>query len=182
MEFWSRTAAPLVCSLAQTLLPSSECTHVARFKFVRLGDGLDYIDYQNLTALNKLIENIKKALDAGLLVRCGVLSGLQQVPERWETKNAGTSTEFKFYNPDHFILIFGYDENRFIFWDSDSTVSDIQKTGMGKGFGVLSFTGKTFSTGIDDADLANIDGNGDHKSLLKRHRYQVLSVQTLPVK
>ncbi|MCE8426298.1 MAG: hypothetical protein J5U17_11045 [Candidatus Methanoperedens sp.] len=130
--------------------------------------NLDNVVYGNPQALQQIISNIKKALDASYLVECGVLSGVKHEMSQFPI-------------PEHYVLVFAYDGDTFVFWDSDVTVSNIKATGWGKGFGVLFATNNTFSTGFDSVDLMSVDVNGNHLQLSQRHRYQVYYVQTLPV-
>ena len=135
---------------------------------------LDRIVYSSPEALKKVVDDIKAALNAGYPVVCGLLSG-------------ATHDTIEFPKPEHFILVFAYENNVFAFWDSDVSVSNMTATGWGPGFGILVATRDTFSTGWDAADLSAVDTDmhsdtwGDHLHFPRRHRYQVYSVQTLPL-
>jgi len=133
--------------------------------------------YAQPATLGKAAVRMRAALDAGGFVHCGVLSGARH--ER-----------SVFPNPEHHILVFAYDtidgEDAFLFWDPDTAHSNISATTWGSGFGVLfSRTGR-LCTGVDDADLADIErtkdvsNEGDHLRDTRRHSYQVYSLQTLP--
>ncbi|PEM41112.1 hypothetical protein [Bacillus toyonensis] len=143
------------------------------------GSGVisDVIVYQAPAAFSILFPKIKMAIDAKCVVQCGVLSGV-----------FGPSS---FPNPEHYILIFGYDtvdgKDVFLFWDPDAVRSNIGSTIWGRGFGCLFFQSNRLSTAIDNTDFFNIqtDGQsdffGDHLSEPRRHRYQVYYIQTLPL-
>lgn len=135
---------------------------------------LDRVVYSSPGALNAEVDKIKLALDAGYPVVCGLLSGVKHDMTALLTKK-------KLPNPEHYVLVFGYENNVFAFWDSDVSVSDMTATDWGPGFGLLVATTTSFSTGWDEADLRAVDGEGNHLNFPKRHRYQVYSVQTLPI-
>ena len=143
---------------------------IAGASITRKGN-LDQLVYRNLEELSQIITRIKKALDAGYLVLCGVLSGIQHDHSVFPT-------------PEHYLLVFGYEKvdekDTFVFWDSDTEVSNIQSTGWGSGFGVLFASSDIFSTGFNVYDLMTADANGYQRSFPKRKRYQVYYVQTLP--
>jgi hypothetical protein len=121
---------------------------------------------------------MRAALDERGFVHCGVLSGARH--ER-----------SAFPNPEHHILVFAYDtldgHDAFLFWDPDSARSNIKSTSWGPGFGVLFSRAGRLCTGVDDADLADIERTkgalfeGDHLRDDRRHSYQVYSLFTLPL-
>jgi hypothetical protein len=141
------------------------------------------LDYAQPAALDAAAKRMRAALDERGFIHCGVLSGARH--ER--------ST---FPNPEHHILVIAYDtidgQDAFLFWDPDAAHTNIKSTGWKAGFGVLFSRPGRLCTGVDDADLANIERTkdalfeGDH--LLdpptldnRRHSYQVYSLITLPL-
>jgi hypothetical protein len=83
-----------------------------------------------------------------------------------------TNKAFSQTNPEpkHYILIFRYEGNKdnpdkFLFWDSDDTRSDIQDSSLnwGVGFGVLFFRKGRFTTAFSDEDLNRVDPEGGHE-------------------
>ncbi|HFJ9279604.1 hypothetical protein AT278_29745 [Bacillus cereus] len=157
-------------AIAQTSLKKS-------FKDPGSGVISDVIVYQAPAVFSILLPKIKMAIDAKCVVQCGVLSGV--------------FAPSSFPNPEHYILIFGYDtfdgKDVFLFWDPDAVRSNIGSTIWGRGFGCLFFQSKRFSTAIDNTDFFNIqidaqsDFFGDHLSEPRRHRYQAYSLQTRPL-
>jgi Papain-like cysteine protease AvrRpt2 len=143
---------------------------IAGAKPIREGN-LDRIVYSSPGALKKVVDAIKLALIAGYPVVCGLLSGVRH--------NMTPITEIP--TPEHYVLVFAYENNVFAFWDSDPSVSNIASFGWDPGFGILVATTDTLSTGWDTADLSAVDDDGNHSYFPKRHRYQVYSVQTLPL-
>jgi hypothetical protein len=125
------------------------------------------------------VTSLKKVLDAGHVVRAGVLSGI-----------AGSLS-----NPDHYILVIGYDDNDFVYWDTDSIVSDRDPFGQAFGTlthyhpGVAAFAAAGYSeseanifqrlgTARNDEEL-KANGHGDFVitgTTRANHRYQVLSL------
>lgn len=136
------------------------------------------LDYARPAVLSAAATRMRAALDAGGFVHCGVLSGARH--ER-----------SVFPNPEHHILVFAYDavdgQDAFLFWDPDAARSNISATSWGSGFGVLFSRTGGLCTGVDDADLADIErtkdanNEGDHLRDTRRHSYQVYSLQTLPL-
>jgi peptidoglycan hydrolase-like protein with peptidoglycan-binding domain len=91
--------------------------------------------------LTDVLEVVRRALKGGFFVIAGVLSGV---------KNNQPSSR----KPEHFLLILDVDdEDRFLFWDPDASVS--KWTIFGQGFGVLFFdkTANRFTTAKNDADI-----------------------------
>jgi hypothetical protein len=138
-------------------------------------EGFDIVTYGSPAGLAAVVEKMKRALDAGFLLLCGVLSGTRHdmTPKPTAAKPLP--------QPEHYVLVFAYDNNVFAFWDSDSAVTDIGFTGWGPGFGFLVATNTSLSTAMDPNDLVDVDSGGNHNQFKKRHRYQVYSVQTLPL-
>jgi hypothetical protein len=137
------------------------------------------LDYAQPPLLSAAAKRMRAALDAGGFIHCGVLSGALHDHSR-------------FPNPEHHILVFAYDtidgQDAFLFWDPDAAHSNIAVTGWADGFGVLFSRDGRLCTGVDDADLADIDRTknspteGDHLRDTRRHSYQVYSLLTLPVR
>lgn len=144
------------------------------------GSGVisDVIVYGEPAAFSILIPKIKEAINKKCVVQCGVASGVFH-------------EQSSFPNPEHYILIFGYDtvdgKDMFLFWDPDAVRSNIGATNWGRGFGCLFFKSGRLSTAIDNTDFFNIMTDkknlfwGDHLSEARRHRYQVYYLQTLPL-
>jgi hypothetical protein len=146
---------------------------------------LDTVKYGSKAALKSVVEKIKQALDKGYKLYCGLLSGIKhEMTPLLTTKKKPDDVQFP--NPEHYILLLGHDDNKFVFWDSDPTVSNIEVTGWGQGLGVLFFIEDSnsdwcaFSTACTKEDLVSVNGDGEHTVVKHRHRYQVYSVQTLP--
>lgn len=144
---------------------------------------LQTIRYSSAAAINATVVRIKAALDAGALVQCGVLSG-------------ASHEHSVFPKPEHFVLLFDHDvvdgKDAFVFWDSDTSASNIEPAPggpalWGPGFGCLISTDGRLSTAFDTADLSAINTDktlqnfGMHTMQPNRHRYQVYQVQTLPL-
>ncbi|WP_437625314.1 hypothetical protein [Sorangium sp. So ce1151] len=133
-----------------------------------LSDEGKTIKYSSVQAVQSVVDKMKATLDAHGVIICGLLSGTEH-----DTTN--------FPVPEHYVLVFGYDDNAFVFWDSDSPASNIAALGWGTGFGVLFWDGTRLSTAFDEKDFAAIGEWGDHTNFTQRHRYQVYSVQTYPL-
>jgi outer membrane protein OmpA-like peptidoglycan-associated protein len=147
--------------------------------------------------LATIIGKLRDALDDGFLVVAAVLSGAC-------TGQAGRCGEPTCCNipvpnhrkpfPDHYILIIGYENNKFVFWDPYG--QDSNATRYCAGFGYLFFDDvkNRFSTAAQDSELGIIAG--DHIALARsgesrigiqcciravsspQHRYQILTVAT----
>ena len=142
------------------------------------------LNYMVPAQLASGLVRMKRALDAGGQVHCGVLSGAQH-------------DHSKFPQPEHHVIVIAHDQidgrDAFLFWDPDAVNSNIESAHWGRGFGVLLGSASRLSTAIDDADLKAIDrrprlaggiGNsefGNHSGEPHRHCYQVYFVQTLPM-
>jgi hypothetical protein len=144
--------------------------------------GQQVVRHANPAGLSVAYTQMKKTIDAGGYVHCGVVSGARG----------------PFPRPEHYVLAFAYDtidgRDAFLFWDPDANHSNIASTapapgaaGWGPGFGVLFASPTRLSTAIDDADLTAIDRTsnsstfGDHTIETRRHCYQVFYVQSLPI-
>jgi len=139
------------------------------------------IVYTQPTLLAAATARMRSALDEKGYVHCGVLSG-------------AAHEHSKFPQPEHHILVIEHDtidgQEAFLFWDPDAAHSNIAGTGWGDGFGVLFSRAGRLCTGVDDADLADIDRLnlptnktfGDHVRDTRRHCYQVYTLQTLPMR
>lgn len=139
------------------------------------------IVYTRPDVLAAATARMRAALEKKGYVHCGVLSGAMH-------------EHSKFPNPEHHILVIEHDtidgQKAFLFWDPDAAHSNIASTGWGNGFGVLFSRDGRLCTGVDDADLADIDRLGlptnktfgDHLRDTRRHCYQVYTVQTLPMR
>ena len=134
--------------------------------------------YAQPNGLSAAVARMKAALKAREFIQCGVLSG-------------ALHDHNKFPKPEHYLLVFAHDiidsNDAFLFWDPDAARSNIAGTSWGDGFGVLFSRDGRLSTGVDDADLADIDRTkgatteGNHLRDVLRHSYQVYSLQTLPM-
>lgn len=121
------------------------------------GDVVTY--YSNL---GSVITKIKSSLDDGYHIHARVLSGIY----------SGAKPTCR---QEHSINIIGYDGNKFVFWDPDSTKS----ANFGGGFGFLYYDAlhRRFTTAKNDAAL-RVDSSGDHMGG-SQHRYQVLTVRSI---
>lgn len=134
--------------------------------------------YTQPSILSAAAQRMRDALNAGGFVHCGVLSG-------------ALHEHSVFPKPEHHILVFAHDtvdgQEAFLFWDPDAAHSNIAATGWGSGFGVLFSRNGRLCTGIDDADLAdiertkNVKHEGNHLRDTLRHSYQVYTLETLPL-
>jgi hypothetical protein len=134
--------------------------------------------YAQPTLLNAAVNRMKEALKAKGFVHCGVLSGAMH-------------DHSVFPIPEHHILVFAHDvidtQDAFLFWDPDAAHSNIASTSWGNGFGVLFSRNGRLCTGVDDADLADIERTkgvrteGNHLRDPLRHSYQVYTLETLPL-
>ena len=86
--------------------------------------------------------------------------------------------------PEHYILLFAADDNTFLFWDPDVSVTDIAELSgkLGPAIGVLFYDNSDaarpkLSTGLNFNDLSNVDISGHHTKHPKRHRYQIVTLQ-----
>lgn len=119
------------------------------------------------------ISKIKVLLDAGTLIVAGVLSGAIKEGDHPAT--------------EHYILIFGYENNTFAFWDPDAATTIHPVYGNGIGFLYFDDKNDRFSTGQDLDDLLKLEANTYHLrdyddtvgKKNKRHRYQVRTLEAV---
>lgn len=127
----------------------------------------DVVTY-NSKALDAAVSNIVKAMSAGYAYVFGVLSGTQ-----------GSVTD-----PEHYILAFAQGslngKQAFLFWDPDAAVTNLKTRGWGQGFGLIFHADGHLSTGEDQSDFDNVDGDGDHVNNTDRHCYQVFLAAPSP--
>jgi hypothetical protein len=121
-----------------------------------------------LPQLNDIMKKVKDSLDIDRPVVVGVMSGANH------TDNGVVfSTDPAHLAPEHYVLIFGQDGDKFFFWDPDVTSSDIKTENWGEGFGVFFHRHDRIGTAFSDDDLKTVDANGYHTlAPKKRHRYQ----------
>ncbi|KAH0559352.1 hypothetical protein GP486_004134 [Trichoglossum hirsutum] len=129
--------------------------------------------HTSVSALSSAIDASKQSIDTyKRLVVTGVHNGLN----RAGANNTNPSLAQSNPEPEHYILIFGYQDNRFLFWDSDNTRSNIDDTtlGWGESFGVLFFRGGHPTTAFSDVDLTSLSTDagheGDHDMVHWRHK------------
>lgn len=92
------------------------------------------VKYQPLT---QVIRDLKCALDRGCIVKTGVLSGLcDDKPDLGCVKKLAGKGQVWRDCPEHWLLMIGYDNNTFIFWDS-AGMSSISR--CGHEFGLLHY-------------------------------------------
>jgi hypothetical protein len=72
--------------------------------------------------LARIITTLRQCLDAGYVVRAGVVSGTDSP---------------SLNNPEHYLLVIGYDADTFVYWDTDSLVSN--RPPFGPAFGTLTY-------------------------------------------
>jgi hypothetical protein len=128
------------------------------------GKIVDEVGY-NKVLLKKYVDQIKHQLDGGFVIVAGTASG-GPIPTNWQTQ------------PNHYLLVFAYEGDTFVFWDSDSQAT---KTSLGRAFGKLFYAKDRLSTARDDADLETSGSNHVHSGPGEvRHRYQVTTLQGFP--
>lgn len=120
--------------------------------------------------LKSSIMDIKNNIDSGHLLIAGVLSG---------------ATLTKGHPPiEHWILIFGYENDTFLFWDPDQGDTNLYGDNIGELY--YDSKGNIFSTGVDmddlkDLDFKNSNSNSNTRGInfhanpnrKEQHRYQV---------
>ena len=74
---------------------------------------------------------------------------------------------------EHYILIIGYESNKFLFWDAHA--SDSKEFGGGFGFLFFDVSHNRLSTAETDSDLP-VDEAGEQRN--RQHRYQPLTMST----
>jgi hypothetical protein len=108
-------------------------------------------------SLGSALADVKRALDAGFVVKARVVSGVGVTgPVRLHT--------------EHSIVIIGYDKDLFVFWDPDSQQSTMPQAG----FGYLFNSGKRFGTAGGDESF-RVDADGNHAGG-GQHRYQIVTL------
>jgi hypothetical protein len=147
-------------------LPKSDQISIGQIGGARLSENGRLVLYDSDKELKVIIQKIKTSLDKQVPVLCGCFSGI--LHER-----------SKFPNPEHYLLLLGYDKNCFLFWDSDAATSHVNLLGFGFGFGFIFDINGHLSTGEDSDDFAAIDKNGFHINHQVRHRYQIYYVETM---
>jgi hypothetical protein len=144
-------------SPANKLPPVYLCTRVERraMPTTTTENEGDVIKYGG--GLDLAIRNLRKALDDNWVVRAAVLSGKATGGDKPEPQ--------PWCKEEHYIVIIGYDDNEFVFWDPDPGASP-------GGFGHLFYDSNVprFSTAQNSSDLA-VDSAGVHHG---QHRYQII--------
>jgi hypothetical protein len=148
-------SAASVPKISETLIDTSKRDPEGKLLVIK------YSESKLANAINKT----KAVLTAGGYVLAGCVSGLIQDPDHPPV--------------EHYILIFGFEGDRFLFWDPDVSVTDIAiyADSLPSPIGLLYYKsgpGSRFSTAEDDADLTDLDGDGMHNRHPKRKRYQVV--------
>jgi hypothetical protein len=110
------------------------------------------------------VDRIKRALAAGQIIHARVVSGIHL-----DMAGAGTPNE------EHSLVVFGYDQDRFLYFDPDVAGSG---TPIAKPFGTLFLDRVTnrLSTAATDADFL-CDSNGFDRNGV--HRYQVVRAYSI---
>jgi outer membrane protein OmpA-like peptidoglycan-associated protein len=140
------------------------------------------LKYQPLT---QVIRDLKCALDRGCIVKTGVLSGLcDDKPDLGCAKQLADKGQVWRDCPEHWLLIIGYDNNTFIFWDS-ARMSSISR--CGHEFGLLHYDpleNRLTTAPVDPTQdtmtvipLRGGDVGGWHVFDNRQKRYQVLALQ-----
>jgi outer membrane protein OmpA-like peptidoglycan-associated protein len=141
--------------------------------------------------LDQAVSTLKTAIDAGFLVRVGVLSGIcDDKPDlgcvaRIKRDNPSQLGEAWKRCPEHYILIFARDENKFLFYDS-SEASLFARGGFTFGLLFYDSSDVRLSTARSSSNL-DVDNQGvhaklgftdPHDTLAIRHqkRFQVLTL------
>ncbi|HRI60468.1 MAG TPA: DUF4157 domain-containing protein [Saprospiraceae bacterium] len=128
------------------------------------------------TGVAKAVDNIKNALNTGMVVHARVLSGVGYGGSLGNANPNSKAIRLSAAPPEeHSLLIIGHDGNStFVFHDPDAGVSHDPETGFGKLHHDAS-TGR-LTTAINDTDIV-VDANGKHLSHNKR--YQIISLSTV---
>jgi hypothetical protein len=140
----------------------------------------DLVVYPDITSK---IQRIKQRLDNGYPFHARVLSGLgnghELAKKVRDAQGAATppAPESIVVGEEHSITIIGYENNTFVFWDPDSTVSRYKPSSTTeiKGFGTLTFQSGRLTTAVSEADLF-VDTHGSHLTGGKNKRYQILTM------
>lgn len=146
--------------------------------------------------LRKAVEQLKCALDKGYVVRAGVLSGrcADKPDQGCAAKQENKSTVWRDC-PEHWLLIIGYEDNKFVFWDKSGPselaspmskkCSSSENSCNGLGFGILHYdsVNNRLTTAQNDDDIMVSEYDGCHSGLRngrKQKRYQVLNLYSGP--
>jgi hypothetical protein len=136
-----------------------------------LGDLIEYV------ALDQIIAKMKAALDDGFAFHTHVLSGYGAGHEAPMTDCSSPESrkEAQKHRPaisgEHYILIIGYEDNKFLFWDAHA----IDSKEHGGGFGYLFYSNGRLTTAENDSNLP-VDKKGNHRN--GQHRYQPMTIST----
>lgn len=165
---------------------NARCTHCATDPAPHL-----VVKYKKQT-LDQAVSTLKTAIDAGFLVRAGVLSGLcDDKPDVGcaakirKDKPSASGAIWKLC-PEHYILIFARDENTFLFYDS-SHASALERGEFTFGLLFYNSSDARLSTSRNSSNL-NVENQGFHtglgytdpafptKKLEHQKRFQVLNL------
>jgi hypothetical protein len=145
--------------------------------------------------LDLAVSTLKNAIDAGFLVRAGVLSGIcDDKPDmscvgRIKKKNPKALGSVWKLCPEHYILIFARDENTFLFYDS-SHASILERGEFTFGLMFYDSADVRLSTARSSSNL-DVDSSGDHRPdpgfrdpapppfAPLQHRFQVLNLAVI---
>jgi hypothetical protein len=126
---------------------------------------LTYASTQLQTSITAAIQ----VLAAGGYLNAGCLSGIDHESDHPPI--------------EHYILIFANKDKQFLFWDPDTSATNIRSAAsqLGPAIGILTYdttdpSQPTFSTGTDFEDLKNVDPSGNHERNPQRHRYQIMTL------
>ncbi|WP_426960273.1 hypothetical protein [Muricoccus radiodurans] len=119
-------------------------------------------------ALADAVSKIAASVAAGQLYIFGVLSG-----------DNHTNVGKKFPDPEHWLLVFDVVKGQFLFWDSDSSTTELSMyPSWGPGIGILFHKSDRFSTANGGSDFDAIQNN-HHLHWSTRHAYQVYVARPL---
>lgn len=130
--------------------------------------------------LAQVIKTLKCSLDRGCVVRAGVLSGIcDDKPDIGCAKRLDNKGNVWRDCPEHWILILGYDGDRFLFWDSSRASAIAQ---CGHEFGLLHYNSAenrlTTAPPTAKVDPMAANPSGFHVFDERQKRYQVIALQT----
>jgi outer membrane protein OmpA-like peptidoglycan-associated protein len=159
-------------------------------KLAELGNGQYLVLQYQSAQLKQMVERLKCLLDRGCVVPVGVLSGICDDKPDLSGICKPVPLQDKWRDCwEHWLLIIGYDGNRFVFWDSaESSMIGPLKPAGGKDnhyFGFLYYdsTNHRLSTATTNAavkDALEVDSFGFHTQGVPRlhaqKRYQVVSM------
>lgn len=137
----------------------------------------DVVTYDS--KLSGVVSKMKKALDDGFLIHARVVSGTNfgfglhddLVKSKLATPNPEEKTVSG--QAEHSLVVIGYDGDKFVFWDPDSSVSSVSGK---QGFGHLFFQSGRLTTAENELHV-EVREDGSHFSNGNK-RYQVLSMIT----